>query len=47
VYINSAKLNNHLMQGTFKEALRHVPALVKELKALIRKSPNEENYIVS
>jgi tetratricopeptide (TPR) repeat protein len=34
VYINSAKLNKHLMQGTFKEGLQHVPALVKELKAL-------------
>jgi tetratricopeptide (TPR) repeat protein len=34
VYINSAKLNNHLMQGTFKEGLQHVPALVKELKVL-------------
>jgi tetratricopeptide (TPR) repeat protein len=34
VYINSAKLNNHLMQGTFKEGLQHVPALTKQLKAL-------------
>ncbi len=32
IYINSAKINQHLMQGTFKEGLKLVPLIEEKLK---------------
>ncbi|WP_235954297.1 C1 domain-containing protein [Limnovirga soli] len=32
VYINSARINQHLMMGTFKEGLLHVPEIEEKLK---------------
>lgn len=32
IYINSARLNQHLMRGTFKEGLKIVPDIVKKLE---------------
>jgi hypothetical protein len=33
IYINSARLNQHLMSGTFKEGLKIVPDIVQKLEA--------------
>lgn len=33
IYINSARLNQHLMSGTFKEGLKIVPEIVQKLEA--------------